>query len=180
MSAAHEAARRDFMHLSPEFLHFYATGGKSEAPANSQAIGPALRNIGQPSESDCPYLPIVPEGWYPESPKKAYKVDSVVQESNSSEIESLVRNGNTPVLLIEVPSGFFRVHEPWVISPGDVRGRHSVLCVGLGTLGGETLFLIRNSWGEDWGQSGHAWLGNSFINAHLDGVIVLGAIERNN
>ena len=34
-------------------------------------------------------------------------------------------------------------------------------------------FLIRNSWGTAWAESGHAWLDDDFIVQHLRNVLVL-------
>lgn len=39
---------------------------------------------------------------------------------------------------------------------GDVLGGHAYLLTGVNTR--RQLFRIRNSWGDDWGQSGRAWL----------------------
>lgn len=49
--------------------------------------------------------------------------------------------------------------------PGAMQ--HAVVAVGLGhDAHGETWFLIRNSWGKDWGQNGHAWIPAAYIAMH--------------
>lgn len=49
--------------------------------------------------------------------------------------------------------------------PGAMQ--HAVVAVGLGhDAQGKPWFLIRNSWGEEWGQRGHAWIPAAYIAAH--------------
>ncbi|WP_160089807.1 C1 family peptidase [Pseudomonas sp. 9AZ] len=52
-----------------------------------------------------------------------------------------------------------------LVLPGAMQ--HAVVAVGLGhDAHGETWFLIRNSWGKDWGQNGHAWIPAAYIAMH--------------
>ena len=41
---------------------------------------------------------------------------------------------------------------------------HGVLAVGYGTLNGEEFFLVKNSWGASWGDSGYVRIGASASN----------------
>jgi hypothetical protein len=51
------------------------------------------------------------------------------------------------------------------VVPGAMQ--HAVVAVGLGVDAlGEAWFLIRNSWGEEWGQQGHAWIPAEYISVH--------------
>ena len=43
---------------------------------------------------------------------------------------------------------------------------HAVAIVGLGWIDSDPYFLIRNSWGADWGLVGNAWLSSKYIDAH--------------
>lgn len=52
-----------------------------------------------------------------------------------------------------------------LVLPGAMQ--HAVVVVGLGhDAHGETWFLIRNSWGREWGQNGHAWISAEYIAVH--------------
>ncbi|HSN97967.1 MAG TPA: C1 family peptidase, partial [Candidatus Nanopelagicales bacterium] len=42
-------------------------------------------------------------------------------------------------------------------------GRHAMVLTGVERSGGRRRFLVRNSWGETWGDAGHAWLDESYI-----------------
>jgi hypothetical protein len=46
---------------------------------------------------------------------------------------------------------------------------HALLAVGVGTLltSGESMVLVRNSWGPGWGLAGHAWLPQEHLELHL-------------
>ena len=49
----------------------------------------------------------------------------------------------------------------------------AVVAVGHGTVSGQKAFLIRNSWGADWGENGHAWLTEKFLTPRLFATAIL-------
>lgn len=60
----------------------------------------------------------------------------------------------------------YRSMEPGQIArvPGSRWGLHAQLIVGFRTsVQGELEFLIRNSWGPEWGDSGHIWASQSYV-----------------
>ncbi len=74
------------------------------------------------------------------------------------------------------PDAFYSPAPPWIMSPtGPIRGLHAVVAVGIGTTQTTRSFLIRNSWGTEWADAGHAWLDDSFMSQHLRDVMVLTA-----
>ena len=57
--------------------------------------------------------------------------------------------------------------------------RHALLGVGSGHvvgLGGH--ILVRNSWGAAWGDSGHGWVAEPYLAAHLQGTGVITSSGR--
>jgi len=40
----------------------------------------------------------------------------------------------------------------------DSVGNHAMIITGMSTVGDQERFLIRNSWGERWGDKGHCWM----------------------
>lgn len=47
--------------------------------------------------------------------------------------------------------------------PSKPTGRHAMLLCGVRRRSGKREFMVRNSWGEDWGLNGYAWLSEPYI-----------------
>src|SRR6266508_6475429 len=174
-TTAHENCRGSTTPLSPEYLHFFATGGVS-AGVSIERIAETLKRKGQPVEVDCPYLRVdPPRGWKPRNRLTVFRRDS--QEPASlglSKIEQIIGEEQLPILGIALTDGFFMPSPPWRISSdGPLRGFHAVVGVGQGTLDGNRAVLIRNSWGVDCADDGYAWLDAGYISRHLKKVLVL-------
>jgi hypothetical protein len=174
-SAAHERARVAMVSLSPEYLHFFATGGLISTGCSMEATAKALVGKGQPAEADCPYLMVPPPaGWRPPTGLQVFRRVSEAKGCTAAEIEEAVRARRLPVLGISLPESFFRPQAPWVISlGGTIRGLHAVAGAGVGRHQGRRVILIRNSWGPSWADAGYAWLDETFITQHLKHVLVL-------
>jgi len=81
------------------------------------------------------------------------------------EIELAVRTNHPVVFGTIVSHPFTRYRgggEVWSI-PSDSIGRHAMLIVGIRYVNGQRQFLIRNSWGKEWGDHGHAWVTEEYI-----------------
>jgi hypothetical protein len=170
-SVVHEVARGSCPPLSPEYLHWF-----SALPGRGARVGSladALRTRGQPHESDCPYGMVDPSiEWVPPA-AKVYRRGSDTKKTSIAALLALLLDA-VAVLVITLPDSFYRPTSPWVIrAAGPHRANHAVAGVGVGTLEGDPLVLIRNSWGEGWGEGGHAWLDSTFLDAHLNKVLVL-------
>lgn len=173
-SAAHEHARSSTVPLSPEYLHFFASNGNPDGCTLPEMTA-ALDTHGQPVETDCPYSPTSrAAGWTPPKGLTVFKHPSFETAPTLGDIELALRTGEVPVLAISMPESFYRPADPWVIpAEGRIRGYHALAGVGFGRHNNEAAVLIRNSWGDAWGDGGHAWLTKSFMDKHLKGILLL-------
>ena len=67
--------------------------------------------------------------------------------------------------------GRLRLPQPW----GRFRGRHNVAVAGWDP--GLREMVFRNSWGADWGDRGHGYVGQAFFEAHVDCCMVMRSIK---
>ena len=105
---------------------------------------------------------------------KLYRRQSDLKQPSADEVESLLVAGHVPVLGISITDSFFSPAPAWSILPdGPIRGYHAVVAVGLGTTGTSRCFLVRNSWGVEWGENGHTWLDEAFLTRHLRDLLTL-------
>jgi len=177
VSTAHAHTRQSPVPLSSEYLHWHATSGQANGPASLTAIADALRQEGQPLEGACPYVyGIRASNWSPPVGVEVFRRASALRPKVDLQIiADSLNQGNCPILGISVPQPFYLPKEPWVIAAeGPIRCFHAVLGVGLGEYRGKPTVLIRNSWGEEWGEDGHAWLDEDFLKLHLQLVLLIG------
>ena len=174
-TAAHEYARKSRMPLSPEYLHYFASAKDRSNGIQFPDVARALEKPGQPKETECPYYSAgVPDGWLPPKGVSLYRRKSESKRLSVDQVWTLLNAGHIPVLGITLPQPFFSPALPWVISSeGPLRGLHAVTAVALGATGATRCFLIRNSWGTGWGDDGHAWIDDAFVNQHLHHLLVL-------
>lgn len=174
-TAAHELIRSPLGELSPEYLHYFASSPVPSAAASFEDTARALQVQGQPLEKHCPYrLTEPPPGWQPPNPPDVFKRSSELKFMSIADVGGILITGAAPVLGISLPEAFFDPKPPWVISPdGPVRALHAVLAVALGLIGSSSYVLVRNSWGSDWADRGHAWLDDRFLDRHLKQALVL-------
>jgi hypothetical protein len=136
----------------------------------------ALRKDGQPEESGWPYLretPADPASWIP--PRGVGTLFGRAGEKARASIEDVIGelNGGRPVIiLLNLSRSFFRPAAHGIIhpAPGEVpepERRHAVIAVGHGRIDAHRSVLVRNSWGERWGDGGHGWLTEPFLGPRL-------------
>jgi hypothetical protein len=142
----------------------------------------ALRLDGQPEEKGWPYLASVPAetaSWKPpDDVGPRYGCAGCCFEAAIDAITAQM-DGNKPVIiLMTLSASFFAPGPNGVIRPTaeelpDPAMRHAVLAVGHGSLSGERVTLVRNSWGSAWGAAGHAWLTEEFLRPRLFAAALL-------
>lgn len=158
--------------LSPEYLyHSAAARSPKWFPDYGLDLHPALQAAHQIAlEADCPYKltdPALPLAPLPSgiplfgSPAHEFPVDT-------REIIRRLRAGMVVGLGLMLTQAFYapvggRVRDGTPVVP---ESGHAVAAVGLGWKEGKAFFLIRNSWGQGWGQNGCAWLSANYLQQH--------------
>ncbi len=164
--------------LSPEYLYREAVahmpGWKPDAGLTLAAALQAISAPGQPLEIAAPYqdkdptLPLAPNpscdplfpGRYYDHPILMHTISHALAADRS--IGLVVRLTpefcNPAAKTAQVP------YSPHAV-PGWV---HAVIAVGIGIDDDthETHVLIRNSWGSEWADNGHAWLPEAYVLTH--------------
>jgi hypothetical protein len=174
-----------FEELSVEFAYFSTL--KNSAifdPTRGVAMEnmlSAIDTIGQPLEDAWPYIETLPTNlanYKPPDPiGDLYKRTSFVERALTN-LVTVVNDDRPAMLGLEISAEFYvppvgssiraAIDSPLV-------GRHAVVVVGHGTEAGDETFLIRNSWGEKWGEQGYAWISRHYIEPRL---ISLGVHEK--
>lgn len=187
MSDAHSAVRSDLAPLACEYVFFHAQRRAGLLPTQGamlNAMLDALREDGQPEEAAWPYLLIDPDPatWFPpRDVGERYKREG---KPNGISIDTIIANltvGQPTVVLTQLAKSFFKPQMDGVVDlkvgeqPNPAQ-RHAVIAVGHGTVDRQRAILVRNSWGPNWGLSGHAWLTETFLARALINTAVL--LER--
>jgi len=160
--------------LSAEALHFTASEGDFHSGCQMPDVQKALLQRGQPEQQHCePINEGNCDTWSPPSDVYYYTTTSTTGNPSPQLVRDLIKENRLPVLGIGITKEFHYPEAPWVFSAGDIEGRHAVVGAGLGVFDGETVVLIRNSWGSDWANSGYAWVDNSFLEENLERLLIV-------
>lgn len=183
-SDLHGSVRPGWDPLSCESAFFNAQRRAGRPPtvgATLPAMIDALREDGQPLEDAWPYLAETPQtiaAWQPPATEsEAFRRLGSALVSNVSHLVGLLNEGRPVLLLLTLSQSFFGPVAGVVRAANDEQPdlslRHAVIAVGHGSVDGVPAVLVRNSWGESWGDAGHAWLSLDFVDARLFGMAVL-------
>lgn len=184
-SDVHAALRDGWSPLSCEYAFYHAhkrSGTTPERGTSLSSMLDVLRLDGQPAESGWPYLDAIPADlshWVPPANVGSrFGRNGVAGTCVVPSIVSALDSG-TPVLLLTMLSqSFFAPTNGGLVQPAndekpDPALRHAVVAVGHGTTSDQTAILIRNSWGAEWGEEGHAWLTEKFLTPRLFATAIL-------
>lgn len=164
--------------LSCEYLFFHAKKSDGSSPSrgtNITAIKVALKNEGQPHESEWPYLPKLPADlstWVPPTIRGVlHRAD--VTRINKPSIDDIWKNlesGEPVIIGMTLSNAFYSVDADGIVDsdePIQIASKHALVVVAIGTKKTNRLFLVRNSWGKSWGLSGYGWLSERYLKPRL-------------
>lgn len=184
-SDAHASLRSPWAPLSVEFAFYHAQRRAGQSPhvgATLAAILMALREDGQPVEEGWPYLVTVPADetdWRPnDHVGELYRRHGEKGSDTAEEIIQRLDQGRPVLVLLTLSTAFDLVERSGIVDqmPGDepnLSRRHAVVAVGHGLLRAKRAILVRNSWGEDWGNGGYAWLTEAFLERRIFKIGIL-------
>lgn len=179
MSDAHMLAAQRTGLFSADYLHFHAAKranvGLNEGVGLS-SVRDALESDGQPLEEECPYSAARLDTWVPPSDLTAiWTRGSAVRAGTPSDLLRAALDVHRAHVLVLRISRSFHAPDPrsHLVSEdgGKDRRLHAVVIIGMATVNGDSAFLARNSWGPGWGNEGHAWLPEPYIDARAINVI---------
>lgn len=173
LSELNLAAAKGVQALSPEYLYQGAAlRTPTWIPHAGVPLGAALAAAieGQPPEPSYPYQPGEPSCPVPPLPKGLTRYSTSIQLStpDTSKIVEELRRNRPMGLGLRLTNSFYTpaygIVADEAVSLKNVM--HAVAIVGLGWIDSDPYFLVRNSWGEDWGLAGNAWLSANYIKSH--------------
>lgn len=169
-------------HFSVEYLayHSYKVSGRTDYQegVSVPSVCSALADYGQPFETDLPYDEEITKPKTPVNKNHHLFYSRGIQKKGITQAVNIIEaldKGKAVLLGLELSRSFFVIESPYVLDweKGDY-GRHAVIALGHGELpSGEVAILIRNSWGESWGDRGYAWLTLDFIENRVFTTVVL-------
>jgi Papain family cysteine protease len=179
-TASHELLRADGVKLSEAFLHWACKsrdGLQPSAGTTLQTLDEALTIAGQARDDLWPYDPAEEPGTPGYGPSPTVTADAAtrllapgrVVAPTPAALKSVLDGNVAPVLGLRVFRAFFEARPGILIDlpPGNPRslGSHAVTVVGYDD-SADLEFLIRNSWGTDWGTNGYGRLSRRYLEVH--------------
>lgn len=186
-SDGHAAARGSPEPLSVEHLYFNAVqhtpGRDPDAGVNMPACSAALELDGQCAEVGWPYADPLRDlsGWRP--PMTATPSFRRTSDTSAATVAGITAelDADRPVIIALLLGERFYAPDPaGRITPGlgDAdTDYHAVLAVGHGLDSSEPYLLVRNSWGAEWGLSGHSWVSAAYLASRLYAVARFPSLE---
>ncbi|MGH8612252.1 MAG: C1 family peptidase [Gammaproteobacteria bacterium] len=187
VSDAHGAARRPNIALSPEHLYWHSIQRTPDGhPDDGVALPTALDALlfdGQCAEAGWPYQDPLSGSlatWAPPpKAKPVYRRGSQALSVAAAVIIDQLDAGMPAVVTLLLGERYYRPVDGVIeLGPGDSdTDYHAVVAVGHGRDGPDRYILVRNSWGEEWGFEGHAWVHVDYLEPRLYRVALISEKE---
>jgi Papain family cysteine protease len=182
-SDVHAASRSlPFVPLSPEYLYFHAVQ-RSTPPDPSDGItlmaaASALKLDGQPIEEDWPYLDTLPSNasWKPPNGVSVFRQTLSSKAKSTAAVIKAIDSDSPVLLCLKISEAFYTPDSVGIVKfvkNDPDTGHHALIAVAHGLLGSDSMILVRNSWGEDWGLKGHGWLHLAYVSDRLHSVSLI-------
>jgi hypothetical protein len=163
--------------LSPEYLYRAAAAiTPSWQPMGGIPLSAGVSAVaapGQPKEAHCPYQPSEPSEIPPAIPFGSYPLYSspgAQMRVSVAHVTASIKGGKPIGLVLKLTGTFFLPLDGLVTFPAPLAATNAVHAVVAAGLGAHSVIgpcvLIRNSWGETWGEKGNAWLPTSYVQQH--------------
>jgi hypothetical protein len=173
-SDLHAAERTPWLPLSCEYLYYHSARRQGTGPDEGLALHHVLDAVhqdGQPEEMAWPYQPVAPAdpaNWAPPVEiGPLYHAKGQQSLGASDTIRTEIDQERPVVVVMNISDAFYLgFDEDGVIDseePVDPTRVHAVVAVGHGTREAEPVTLVRNSWGQQWGIRGYAWLADRYL-----------------
>jgi hypothetical protein len=106
------------------------------------------------------------------------EIDSIGTDANS--IATMLATGADVWFAMQIGDSWMTPNADNTIADwndGSIDGGHAVLFAGYRHTNGKRWFLVHNSWGTSWGDSGYAWISEAMVTQYTEGAykVVVGA-----
>lgn len=165
VEGAHFLATKNLVSLSEQNLVDCSTAQGNQGCNGglmTQAMDYIISNKGIDTESSYPYTATGPNTcqYNPSNSGSSLSSYSNVASGDENALQQSVYKGPTSVA-IDASQSSFQFYSSGVYSDPDCSSSqldHGVLAIGWGSDSGSPYWIVKNSWGTDWGQNGYIWM----------------------